>query len=463
MESTSAQLLNLPTEAGLLSGSASRLSGDDLNSQGSAHDRALSFARELANSLPEDSAEGSHIIDFNDFSRQQVEETGKPVESVVNGHLPTLQGTERLAHSAEKGSAPGIGSPALNPTLEGQVASLQSSVHQQILSQLVGSNDRIASGGRVPPSGNSLPLTAIQSNNGSLSSLVVDTNDVPGETAKLNSIHGMTMEDTPKFADPEFIEQDVFKIESAIKESLSDAEYFEQSLGRRPGFATPEHELAFNSQLLSNNTNTSTEAGTGSFSATAMLTSSQSTGQGSLPLQISALAIDPTIKQAQTLEAINQASSQDGQKLTNANADGVLRDQLTTTYGSSKWYSDFAGRIRLLAQANTPIAELNLNPVELGAIEIRIQTHEDGASVNFFSSNAATREVIDESLPRLRELLADTGISLQQGDVSDKPANKHSYDSEQQQWITTESSQKTIAEISFGARRSPTSIVDHYV
>lgn len=91
---------------------------------------------------------------------------------------------------------------------------------------------------------------------------------------------------------------------------------------------------------------------------------------------------------------------------------------LETQIGQPKWNGDFAQKIVWLATQQHQVAELRLNPAHLGPVEIMLSlTHENGtqASAQFVSPHLAVREAIESALPRLRELMAESGIQL--GDV----------------------------------------------
>jgi flagellar hook-length control protein FliK len=94
--------------------------------------------------------------------------------------------------------------------------------------------------------------------------------------------------------------------------------------------------------------------------------------------------------------------------------------------GSMDWSSQLGNRIRWMSNLNLSSAELKLYQAELGTLEILISAEDDQARVNFITSNATTRELIENSLPRLRELLGQSGLLLEQGDVSQRDLNRQS-------------------------------------
>ena len=91
---------------------------------------------------------------------------------------------------------------------------------------------------------------------------------------------------------------------------------------------------------------------------------------------------------------------------------------LNTPLGHSKWNNDFAQKIVWLAHQQNQVAELRLNPAHLGPVEIMLSLSGDDnaqATAQFVSPHIAVREVIEAALPRLREMMAESGIQL--GDV----------------------------------------------
>ena len=88
---------------------------------------------------------------------------------------------------------------------------------------------------------------------------------------------------------------------------------------------------------------------------------------------------------------------------------------LNTQLGQPKWGEEFAQKIVWLAGQQQQVAEIRLNPAHLGPIEIMMSiTNDQGAqaTAQFVSSHLAVREAIEAALPKLREMMADNGITL---------------------------------------------------
>jgi flagellar hook-length control protein FliK len=75
-------------------------------------------------------------------------------------------------------------------------------------------------------------------------------------------------------------------------------------------------------------------------------------------------------------------------------------------------------RVVWLANNKIQSAEIQVNPPDLGPIEVRIQVNNDQASVSFGAAQPATREALESALPRLREMLSQQGLNLADANVS---------------------------------------------
>ncbi len=80
--------------------------------------------------------------------------------------------------------------------------------------------------------------------------------------------------------------------------------------------------------------------------------------------------------------------------------------------GSAEWGGAVGEKVVWMANQSHQVAELHLNPPNLGPLEVRLTISNDQASALFVSPHSAVREAIETALPRLREMLADNGIML---------------------------------------------------
>lgn len=91
---------------------------------------------------------------------------------------------------------------------------------------------------------------------------------------------------------------------------------------------------------------------------------------------------------------------------------------MNTHINQPEWGNEFGKRIQFMMNNNIQTAELRLDPPELGRINVKINMTSDQANISFTSAHQNVRENIESTLPRLRELLAESGLQLGNADVS---------------------------------------------
>lgn len=79
---------------------------------------------------------------------------------------------------------------------------------------------------------------------------------------------------------------------------------------------------------------------------------------------------------------------------------------------SPDWNREFAARVGWMVERGEQFASIQLTPEELGPVEVRLAIREGEASIWFGAAQADTRAAIEQALPRLREMLAASGLAL---------------------------------------------------
>lgn len=124
-------------------------------------------------------------------------------------------------------------------------------------------------------------------------------------------------------------------------------------------------------------------------------------GQEGLAQQIAAAAGQGTAQN----QALNRAESQ----LVQTNAIPVpLNKEMAA--------DQLAERVQMMMSKNLKNIDIRLDPPELGRMHIRMNMQGDGATVHFTVANQHAREALEQTMPRLREMLAQQGVQL--GDTS---------------------------------------------
>lgn len=82
------------------------------------------------------------------------------------------------------------------------------------------------------------------------------------------------------------------------------------------------------------------------------------------------------------------------------------------------WDTELAQKVVWLSGEKQHVAELHINPPHLGPLHIKLALDEHQTSAVFTSPHSAVREALENALPRLREVLAENGITLGHASVS---------------------------------------------
>jgi flagellar hook-length control protein FliK len=99
---------------------------------------------------------------------------------------------------------------------------------------------------------------------------------------------------------------------------------------------------------------------------------------------------------------------------------GISTDTQTTAAKpahTETWPQQFSEKIVWMAKNDQQTAQINITPPQLGPVQITLSLNGDSANVLFASPHAEVRQVIENSLPQLREMLASAGISLGESNV----------------------------------------------
>jgi flagellar hook-length control protein FliK len=100
--------------------------------------------------------------------------------------------------------------------------------------------------------------------------------------------------------------------------------------------------------------------------------------------------------------------------------------RVDTPMGQAGWRDEVGQKLTWMVGNNRQQADLVLNPPQLGRVEVSLTMNGDQATAIFTSSNPAVREALENSLHRLREVLADAGVSLGQTQVGSESPNQPS-------------------------------------
>lgn len=123
------------------------------------------------------------------------------------------------------------------------------------------------------------------------------------------------------------------------------------------------------------------------------------------------------IDRATTMAPTNATSQASG-----TSSSPALR--IDTPVGKAGWQEEIGQKLTWMVGNGRQQADLVLTPPQLGRVEVSLTMNGDQASAIFTSSNPAVREALESSLHRLREVLAEAGVSLGQTQVGSQSPNQ---------------------------------------
>lgn len=125
--------------------------------------------------------------------------------------------------------------------------------------------------------------------------------------------------------------------------------------------------------------------------------------QAALPVQAETVAEAPL--------ALQQAP-----QVQQAAAAAAPANTLPARVGTPAWDNQVGQKIVWMVAGGDQSAELTLNPPDLGPMQVVLNVSGDQASVTFTANQLEVRQALENALPRLREMMGESGITL--GDAS---------------------------------------------
>jgi flagellar hook-length control protein FliK len=148
-----------------------------------------------------------------------------------------------------------------------------------------------------------------------------------------------------------------------------------------------------------------------------------------LKLQLSELGAQ-LVESGRSVETGGQLSAVSLQPLVNSSS-GIRPSivmPLDIPVGQAGWDRAVGERIQWMVGQNIQQAEIKLNPPNLGPLEIKISLQNEQTSVTFVAAQAPTREALEASIPRLRELFGEINLNLANVDVGQQQAGESAHE-----------------------------------
>ncbi|NVK42670.1 MAG: flagellar hook-length control protein FliK [Oceanospirillaceae bacterium] len=133
--------------------------------------------------------------------------------------------------------------------------------------------------------------------------------------------------------------------------------------------------------------------------------------------------------------------------------------------GTPSWGHAVGERLVLMSAGGVQVAEIQLDPPELGSLHVRLQVQHDQVSLNISSPHAQVREALEQQMPRLREMLAEHGLDLGSSTVADDSGRRgrQADDRPGAAFASGVDAGESADTVAPAAAARPLSLVDHYV
>lgn len=142
---------------------------------------------------------------------------------------------------------------------------------------------------------------------------------------------------------------------------------------------------------------------------------------------------------------------------------------LNVPMNQPSWGEAMAGKISWMIMENQQSAKINLNPAELGPIEVKLNMNNDQATISFVAQHTEARDALEQAFPKLRDMLSQSGINLGESNVSAQ-SQDNSTDTGAKDGVVSDDSHKDnegISDLTEAGMTQTTHVtnglVDHYV
>jgi flagellar hook-length control protein FliK len=129
---------------------------------------------------------------------------------------------------------------------------------------------------------------------------------------------------------------------------------------------------------------------------------------------------------------------------------------------SAEFPQGLGERVSFMIDNNLNGAKLQVNPPQLGPIELQIAVQGDHAQVSMSTHSAVTREALESSLPKLREMLGAQGFGQVSVDISQRSFQERPAYPQPYEWTSPAERPAVPAPLSITTSRTSQSALDTY-
>jgi flagellar hook-length control protein FliK len=132
---------------------------------------------------------------------------------------------------------------------------------------------------------------------------------------------------------------------------------------------------------------------------------------------------------------------------------------------AGQWSEAVTEKVMWMSSKGIKEAIIQLDPPELGSLQIKVGLTQDQAQVSFTVQNPSVREALDQQSMRLREMFAEDGLNLTDVDVSDQSSQEESGEEKNNRSFGQHSHAETdeIMTTSLQSNNGSYSLIDAYI
>ncbi|MGR5146717.1 flagellar hook-length control protein FliK [Photobacterium alginatilyticum] len=146
-------------------------------------------------------------------------------------------------------------------------------------------------------------------------------------------------------------------------------------------------------------------------------------------------------KSPELTHSLTGTATQQGQTTLQARAEAALA-QSPLQLSKEQAGDQLAERVQVMMSKNLKHVDIRLDPPELGKLQIKLSLNQDQASVQFTVGNQQTRDLVEQAMPRLRELMNQQGLQLAQTSVQQDSSRQQFAGQQNQQQNQTNAGQQ---------------------
>jgi flagellar hook-length control protein FliK len=137
-------------------------------------------------------------------------------------------------------------------------------------------------------------------------------------------------------------------------------------------------------------------------------------GHADAQLDAAALALQQARETADAREPVLVPALVQAQPavMASVQAAAVAAEELNAQVGTEAWENQVGQKVVYMVGNDEQTASLTLNPPDLGPLQVVLSVSNDQASVTFSANQEEVRQALENALPRLREMMSESGIAL---------------------------------------------------